>query len=79
MFKRCKTINKERTGEKMFTAWTVRQFDDCMNISVLTENQMQEQFPEIIDAIGFCSDYVVIVDSQGRHFYPLYIYSVSIG
>lgn len=86
MSKRCKTINKERTGEKMFTAWilnsagdTVRQFDDCMNISVLTENQMQEQFPEIIDAIGFCSDYVVIVDSQGRHFYPLYIYSVSIG
>lgn len=70
----------------MFTAWilnsagdTVRQFDDCMNISVLTESQMQEQFPEIIDAIGFCSDYVVIVDSQGRHFYPLYIYSVSIG
>lgn len=44
----------------MFTAWVidsagdaVKQFDDCMNISVYTENQMQEQFPEIIDAIGF--------------------------
>lgn len=86
MFKRCKTINKERTSEKMFTAWVidstgdaVKQFDDCMNISVYTENQMQEQFPEIIDAIGFCSDYIAIVDSQGRHFYPLYIYSVNIG
>ena len=70
----------------MFTAWvidsagdTVKQFDDCMNISVYTENQMQEHFPEIIDAIGFCSDYVAIVDSQGRHFYPLYIYRVNIG
>lgn len=86
MFKRCKTINKERKGEKMFTVWvidsagdTVKQFDDCMNISVYTENQMQEHFPEIIDAIGFCSDYIAIVDSQGRHFYPLYIYSVNIG
>ena len=52
----------------MFTAWvidsagdTVKQFDDCMNISVYTENQMQEHFPEIIDAIGFCSDYIDII------------------
>ena len=70
----------------MFTAWVmdscnevVKQFDDCMGISVLSENEMQERFPEIIDAIGFCSDYVAIVASQGRHFYPLYIYSVNIG
>ena len=70
----------------MFTAWvidsagdTVKQFDDCMNISVYSENQMQEYFPEIIDAIGFCSDYIAIVDSQGRHFYPLDIFSVNIG
>lgn len=70
----------------MFTAWVLdsagdikRSFDDCMNISVFTEEQMQERYPEIIDAIGFASDYICLIDSQGRHFFPLYIYSVNIG
>lgn len=70
----------------MFTAWVCdsagdvkKRFDDCMAVSVLTEEQMQEKFPEIIDAIGFTSDYICLTDSQGRHFYPLYIYSVNIG
>ena len=43
----------------MFTAWIVdsdgevrKQYDDCMQISVLTEEQMQMKYPEIIDAIG---------------------------
>ena len=70
----------------MFTAWVCdssgdvkKRFDDCMSVSVLTEEQMQEKFPEIIDAIGFTSDYICLTDSQVRHFYPLYIYSVNIG
>ena len=70
----------------MFTAWVCdsagdvkKKFDDCMAILVLTEEQMQEKFPEIIDAIGFSSDYICLTDSQGRHFFPLYIYSVNIG
>lgn len=70
----------------MFTAWVqdssgtcVKKIDDCMQISVLTEIEMEEKFPEIIDAIGFSSDYVCLVDSSGRRFYPLYIYSVNIG
>lgn len=70
----------------MFTAWIVdsdgevrKQYDDCMQISVLTEEQMQMKYPEIIEAIGYTSNYVCLVDSQGRHFYPLYVYSVNIG
>ena len=70
----------------MFTAWVIdsdgeikKQFDDCMQISVLTEEQMQERFPHILEAIGYTSDYVCLTDSQGRHFYPLYVYSVNIG
>lgn len=70
----------------MFTAWVMdsdgevrKRFDDCMQISVLSEMQMQEKFPEIIDAIGYTSDYACLTDSQGRHFYPLYVYSVNIG
>ena len=61
----------------MFTAWVMdldgevrKQFDDCMQVSVLSEEQMQ---------IGYASNYVCLVDSQGPHFYPLYIYSVNIG
>lgn len=71
----------------MFTAWVMdsdgevrKQFDDCMQVSVLTEEQMQMKYPEIIDAIGYTSNYVCLVDSQGPHFYPpLYVYSVNIG
>ena len=86
MSKRCNTINYERMGEYMFTAWVVdssgdtkKCFDDCMAISVLTEEQMHEIYPEVIKAIGFSSDYVCLTDSQGPHFYPLFIYSVNIG
>lgn len=70
----------------MFTAWVkneygdlVKQFDDCMNILVLSEHDMEAKFPDIIDAIGVRSNYICLVDSSGRHFYPLYIYSVEIG
>ena len=70
----------------MFTAWVIdsdgevrKQFDDCMQVSVLTEEQMQMKYPEIIDAIGYTSNYVCLEDSQGPHFYPLYVYSVNIG
>lgn len=71
----------------MFTAWiqneygdTVKQIDDCMNISVLLEHDMELRFPEILEAIDVRSNYVVLVDSQGkRYFYPLYVYSVNIG
>lgn len=70
----------------MFTAWVIdsdgevrKQFDDCMQVSVLTEEQMQMKYPEIIDAIGYTSNYICLVDSQGPHFYPLYVYSVNIG
>ena len=71
----------------MFTAWiqneygdTVKQIDDCMNISVLLEHDMELLFPEILEAIDVRSYYVVLVDSQGkRYFYPLYVYSVNIG
>ena len=70
----------------MFTAWvqdsdntTVKQHDDVMKFYTLTENEMHERFPEIIDAIGFSSDYTCIVNSQGNHFYPLYVYSINIG
>ena len=71
----------------MFTAWiqneygdTVKQIDDCMNISVLPEHDMELRFPEILEAIDIRSNYVVLVDSQGkRYFYPLYVYSVNIG
>ena len=50
-----------------------------MKLYTLTENEMHERFPEIIDAIGFSSDYTCIVNSQGNHFYPLYVYSINIG
>lgn len=71
----------------MFTAWiqneygdTVKQIDDCMNISVLLEHDMELRFSEILEAIDVRSNYVVLVDSQGkRYFYPLYVYSVNIG
>lgn len=71
----------------MFTAWiqneygdTVKQIDDCMNIYVLLEHDMELRFPEILEAIDVRSNYVVLVDSQGkRYFYPLYVYSVNIG
>ena len=71
----------------MFTAWiqneygdTVKQIDDCMNIFVLPEHDMELRFPEILEAIDIRSNYVVLVDSQGkRYFYPLYVYSVNIG
>lgn len=70
----------------MFTVWIqdstgeiVKQYDDCLGISVISSNEMNLRFPDILEAIGFDSDYVCVVDSQGRHFYPLYIYSVNIG
>ena len=70
----------------MFNAWVldssgevVKHFEDCMNISVLSENQMEQSYPDILDAIGFDSSYVRLGDSQGYHFYPLYVYSVNIG
>lgn len=70
----------------MFTAWVkneygdlVKQYDDCMNISVLPEHDMELKFPDIIDSIGVRSNYICLVDSSGRHFYPLYVYSVEIG
>ena len=70
----------------MFTAWIkneygelVKQYDDCMNISVLPERDMELQFPDILESIGVASNYICVTDSQGRHFYPLYIYSVEIG
>lgn len=71
----------------MFTAWiqneygeTVKQIDDCMNISVLAEHDMELRFPDALEAIGVRSNYVILVDSQGkRFFYPLFIYSVNIG
>ena len=51
-----------------------------MNISVLLEHDMELRFPEILEAIDVRSNYVVLVDSQGkRYFYPLYVYSVNIG
>ena len=70
----------------MFTAWVkneygdlVKQYDDCMNILVLPEHDMELKFPDIIDSIGVRSNYICLVDSSGRHFYPLYVYSVEIG
>lgn len=70
----------------MFTAWvqdsdntTVKTYDDVMKLYTLTENEMHERFSEIIDAIGFSSDYICITNSQGNHFYPLYVYSINIG
>lgn len=70
----------------LFTAWvqneygdTVKQYDDCMSISVLAEHDMELRFPDILDAIGIRSNYFCLVDSQGRHFYPLDIFSVNIG
>ena len=55
----------------MFTAWiqneygdTVKQIDDCMNISVLLEHDMELRFPEILEAIDVRSNYVVLFDSQ---------------
>lgn len=70
----------------MFNAWVldssgevVKYFEDCMNISVLSGNQMEQSYPDILDAIGFGSSYVRLGDSQGYHFYPLYVYSVNIG
>lgn len=71
----------------MFTAWVVneygdvvKQIEDCMSISVLPEHDMELRFPEALEAIGIRSNYIVIVDSQGkRYFYPLYVYSVNIG
>lgn len=76
----------KRIGKTMFTAWVkneygdlVKQYDDCMNISVLPEHDMELKFPDIIDSIGVRSNYICLVDSSGRHFYPLYVYSVEIG
>ena len=70
----------------MFTAWvqdsdntTVKTYDDVMKLYTLTENEMHERFPEIIDAIGISSDYTCFVNSQGNHFFPLYVYSINIG
>lgn len=86
MSKRCNTINKERIGIKMFTAWvqdsnnnTVKQLDDCMNISYITLEAMTEKYIDVLEAIGIDSDYFCIVDSQGSHFYPQYLCSVNIG
>lgn len=79
-------IIPERIGETMFTAWVkneygdlVKQYDDCMNVLVLPEHDMELKFPDIIDSIGVRSNYICLVDSFGRHFYPLYVYSVEIG
>lgn len=70
----------------MFSAWVVdssgevvKHFDDCVNISVLSEKHMEQNYPDILDAIGFGCSYVRLGDSQGYHFYPLYVYSVNIG
>lgn len=70
----------------VFNAWVldssgevVKHFEDCMNISVLSDNQMEQNYPDILDAIGFDCPYVRLGDSQGFHFYPLYVYSVNIG
>ena len=63
----------------MFTAWVIdsdgevrKQFDDCMQVSVLTEEQMQMKYPEIIDAIGYTSNYVscLVVFAQDPIFTP---------
>lgn len=70
----------------MFTAWVqdssgdcVKCYEDCMQISVYSFSDMMFRFPDILDAIGFECNYFCLTDSQGRHFYPLYIYSVNIG
>lgn len=70
----------------MFTAWVIdlngnhmKQLDDCMSISYLTYEQMEERHPDILDAIGMDSEYFCITDSQGDHFYPQYLCSVNIG
>lgn len=70
----------------MFKAWvideygdTCKEYEDCMAISVLSEHDMAEKFPDILESIGIRSNYIRLVDSQGSHFYPLYIYSVNIG
>ena len=43
----------------MFTAWVqneygdvVKQFDDCMSISVLAEHEMEQRYSDILDYIG---------------------------
>lgn len=70
----------------MFTAWvqdsnnnTVKQLDDCMNISYISLEMMAEKYIDILEAIGIDSDYFCITDSQGNHFYPQYLCSVNIG
>ena len=86
MSKRYNTINKERIGAKMFTAWvqdsdnkTVKKFEDCMNISYVPLELMMEKHIDVLESIGIDSDYFCIVDSQGSHFYPQYLCSVNIG
>lgn len=70
----------------MFTAWiqdsmnnTVKEYDDCIGISVVAFAEMATLYSDILNAIGLESNYVKVVDSIGAHFYPLCIYSVNIG
>lgn len=76
----------EKEGEYMFKAWiqneygeTVKELDNCLNVRVYTEEEMQFSFPDVYNALDVQSDYICIVDLDGRHFYPLYICSVNIG
>lgn len=61
----------------MFTAWiqdsmnnTVKEYDDCIGISVVAFAEMATLYSDILNAIGLESNYVKVVDSTGAHFYP---------
>lgn len=71
----------------MFTVYIINQsgdmvkdFPDCFRFEILTELEMQSKFPEVYIAYDSmqCS-YIRVVDSTGNHFYPMFIYSATIG
>lgn len=57
----------------------IKTYDDCFRVMVLPEHDMQLQYPDIYASFDLHCPYIMLVDSQGAHFYPLFYYSVEIG
>ena len=58
---------------------SIKCYDDCFRIAVIHEEEMHLNYNEILEAYGIHSSYFLVVDAQGKHFYPLYVYSAVVG
>lgn len=70
----------------MFDVWIydahgdiAKKFDDVTCMSVLREEVMKKSYPEIFEAYCMSCPYIFVLDGQGEHFYPLFLFSAHVG